>query len=127
MSETNEQMISISEAARLTGSSVPRFYAEQNRTLIGLPPSHDENGVKLGPPPGGYKVSVARLVELGWLQPDLTPPSSARNEEAREWRKRIDELEALARRETIRADIAEERLRDKEAEIRRLEDKLLNG
>jgi hypothetical protein len=125
MNEQADKLISISEAARLTGSSVPRFYAEQNRDLLGLPPIHDENGLKRNPPPGGYKVSVARLIELGWLKEDLTPPNSARNEEAREWRKRIDELEAQLRRETIRADIAEERLRDKEAEIRRLEAKLL--
>jgi hypothetical protein len=126
MAETQNQLISISEAARLTGSSVPRFYAEQNRYLLGLPPSHDSDGNKLSPPVGGYKVSVARLIELGWLKDDLTPPSSARNEEAREWRKRIDDLETLVRRETMRADIAEERLRDKDAEIRRLEEKLLN-
>jgi hypothetical protein len=125
MNETRDRLISIAEAARLTGSSVPRFYAEQNRELLGLPGIHDANGKKNPPPPGGYKVSVARLIELGWLKDDLTPPGSARNEEAREWRKRIDELEALLRRETIRADIAEERLRDKEAEVRRLESKLL--
>lgn len=120
----SEILYTFAEASRLTGSSLPRFYTERNLKRMGY---MDKDGNKLPKPEGGYTISKAKLIEFGWLQSDGSPSTKVRNEEAREWISKMNELKEQNRLLLIRAELAEARLADKDREIERLTKALFNN
>lgn len=115
--DDSEILYTFAEASRLTGSSLPRFYTERNLKRMGY---MDENGKKLPKPEGGYTISRAKLIEFGWLQHDGSPSTKVRNEEAREWIAKLEELKEENRLLQVRVELAEARVADKDREIERL-------
>lgn len=96
---TLDSLLSVRDAAQLTNLSVPTFYTERNKKLLGFDERDEASAVWL--------ISVGRLVEAGFLMPDLTPAKTLRRyatslqpnndsvheQTLDEMRKRLDNLE----------------------------------
>lgn len=60
-----ETLLTVKDAARLSNMSVPAFYTERNKSLLGFYERDGEDGVWL--------IKVQRLVDCGFLTDDFEP------------------------------------------------------
>lgn len=99
------KLVSIKEAAELTGYSIPYFYTASTKKALNYDP-------KARP----FLIQVGKLVELGLLDGEGNPASD-RNAEARSWKKTIDDLKA--RIHPLEQQVAElnQLLSEKDAQI----------
>lgn len=63
-----DEMLTVKEAAAISGSSVPRFYSDRNKELLGFHEAKE----------GTWFISVGSLIDAGFLHPDGTPANPSR-------------------------------------------------
>lgn len=113
-----EPVYNLIEASALIGRSTGLFYAPNHRTRL------EELGAKTGG--RDWRIPLSALVGIGWLTEDLQPalpPITPRGTE-KDYRKGYERLKQENEVLRIRAEIAEARVADKEAEIHRLQSTL---